>query len=57
LPVLSAIVLRVFFFEMYKIPSSSMVPTLIPGDYIIVNKFSNEEDGFKWNRLLKITKN
>lgn len=32
------IVLRVFCFDLYKIPSSSMSPTLLPGDYIIVNK-------------------
>jgi signal peptidase I len=38
IPVIIAIVLRVFFFELYNVPSSSMEPALIPGDYILVNK-------------------
>lgn len=33
-----AIFVRVFFFELYKIPTSSMVPVLIPGDRILVSK-------------------
>lgn len=33
-----AILVRTFFFEPYKIPTSSMVPTLIPGDKIFVSK-------------------
>jgi len=32
------IFLRTFFFQMYKIPTTSMVPTLIPGDKIFVSK-------------------
>jgi signal peptidase I len=39
-PVSIAIVLRVFFFEIYIIPSSSMEPSLLPGDIIIVSKMS-----------------
>lgn len=35
-----AIILRVFFFEIYMIPSSSMEPALLPGDIIIVSKMS-----------------
>jgi len=33
-----AIFLRTFFFQIYKIPTTSMVPTLVPGDKIFVNK-------------------
>lgn len=31
---------RVFFLSVYKIPSSSMAPTLWPGDYILGSKFA-----------------
>ncbi|MCF7887040.1 MAG: signal peptidase I [Candidatus Omnitrophica bacterium] len=34
------IVLKTFFFQMYKIPTTSMVPTLMPGDKIFVSKLS-----------------
>jgi signal peptidase I len=33
-----AVFVRTLFFEPYKIPTSSMVPTLIPGDKIFVSK-------------------
>lgn len=36
---LLAFVIRSFVFEAFKIPSSSMVPTLLVGDHIFVNKF------------------
>lgn len=32
--------LRTFFFQIYKIPTNSMVPTLVPGDKIFVSKIS-----------------
>lgn len=38
LAILCALVLRAFFFEAFKIPSGSMEPTLLSGDYIFVNK-------------------
>lgn len=37
--VLLAFVIRSFIIEPYKIPSKSMVPTLLVGDHIFVNKF------------------
>jgi signal peptidase I len=36
--ILLAIVLRVFFFSAYVIPTPSMEPAIIPGDKVIVNK-------------------
>src|ERR1044072_9266576 len=37
---LIALVLRVLLFQPFTIPSASMEPTLLEGDYIIVSKFS-----------------
>src|SRR3990167_3180574 len=35
-----AFVLRAFLVEAFKIPTKSMVPTLLVGDHIFVNKFT-----------------
>ena len=35
-----AIFLRTFFFQIYKIPTTSMVPVLVPGDKIFVSKLT-----------------
>lgn len=37
---LLAVVIRTVFFQPFTIPSGSMMPTLLVGDYIFVNKFS-----------------
>jgi signal peptidase I len=35
-----ALILRAFVVEAFKIPSGSMIPTLMIGDHIFVNKFT-----------------
>jgi signal peptidase I len=37
---LIALVIRVFFYQPFNIPSGSMIPTLLVGDYLFVSKFS-----------------
>lgn len=37
--ILAVFVVRSFIVEPYKIPSGSMIPTLLVGDFILVNKF------------------
>ena len=40
--ILIAVFIRTFVIQAYKIPSRSMVPTLLVGDHLLVNKFITE---------------
>lgn len=39
------LIVRAFIFEPFRIPSDSMMPTLVDGDFIVVNKFAY---GLRW---------
>lgn len=54
--IMLALTIRVFFFELYKIPSSSMEPTLVPGDFIVVSKMSYGARLLKFKKFFKESK-
>ncbi|HEV8375483.1 MAG TPA: signal peptidase I [Candidatus Polarisedimenticolia bacterium] len=43
---------RTFVFQQSKIPTGSMIPTLLIGDYIMVNKHVYAPTSFAWERKL-----
>ncbi|MAS00338.1 MAG: signal peptidase I [Nitrosomonadales bacterium] len=52
-PILLAVfIIRSFIVEPFKIPSGSMMPTLIAGDFIVVNKFAYGVRFPIWNKIL-----
>jgi signal peptidase I len=50
--VLVFVFLRGFVFQQSEIPSGSMEDTVLPGDYILVNRLSYAPTSFDWERKL-----
>src|SRR5580704_13957298 len=40
MPIILLLVIRTFLFQLFNMPSSSMTPTLLDGDYFFVSKFA-----------------
>lgn len=55
--ILIALFIRTFVVQAFKIPSGSMEPTLLVGDYILVNKFLyGMRVPFTWTKLFQFVK-
>lgn len=50
--VIFVLFLRAFVFQQSEIPSASMEDTVVPGDYIVVNRFAYAPTTFDWERRL-----
>jgi len=50
--VIFVLFLRAFVFQQSEIPSASMEDTVVPGDYIVVNRFAYAPTSFEWERRL-----
>ncbi|MDP4207382.1 MAG: signal peptidase I [Bacteroidota bacterium] len=51
--ILLALFIKIFLIEIYKVPSQSMMPTLIPGDFIVVSKINYGARLLKIDKLIK----
>jgi signal peptidase I len=51
-----AFMLNTFFLSIYKVPTKSMLPNVVPGDYIFVDKFGYGEEKKMFGRVFSCPK-